>query len=202
MPSMVELTYPLLTSRLCLRPFDGSRDVDDMHAYRGLPEACRYVPFEPSTREQIAERLASPRFVRSQLEFEGEALSLAIEHSGTGRLIGDVVLFWHSLDDRSGEIGYILHPDHHGHGYATEACRALLGLAFEQVGLHRVTAEVDVRNPRSAAVARRLGMREEGVREAASWTKGEWVSYTVFALLEDEWKTSLVGTSAHVPSGS
>jgi RimJ/RimL family protein N-acetyltransferase len=198
MRAMAELSYPVNTDRLRLRPFDASRDVDAMHAYRGLPEACRYVPFEPSTRQQIAERLSNPRFVRSQLEHEGDALSLAVDLSATGQMIGDVVLFWHCQEDRSGEIGYILHPDHQGHGYATEACLALLGLAFDDLGLHRVTAEIDVRNPQSASVARRLGMREEGVRRAATLIKGEWVSHAVFAILEDEWR-QLHSTSTQAP---
>ena len=188
---MLDPSYPVLTERLCLRPIDPDKDVEAMFSYRSLPDACRYVPFPPSTREQIAERLATPRYVRSRLEAEGDVLSLAVALRETDEMIGDVVLFWHSDQDRSGEIGYILHPDQQGHGYATEAARALLGLAFDHFDLHRVTAEVDTRNPGSAAVARRLGMREEGVLRDATWTKGEWVSQVVFAMLEEDWRAGV-----------
>ena len=36
-------------------------------------------------------------------------------------MIGDLVLFWHSAEHKSGEIGYVFHPDVAGQGYATEA---------------------------------------------------------------------------------
>ena len=38
------------------------------------------------------------------------------------------------------ELGWVLHPDYAGHGYATEAVRELLRLCFDELGLRRVTA--------------------------------------------------------------
>ncbi|QXJ20009.1 GNAT family N-acetyltransferase [Actinomadura graeca] len=57
------------------------------------------------------------------------------------------------------EILYSLEPDRWGQGLAVEASRAVLGYAFEVVGLHRITAEIDTGNTTSAAVAEQLGMR-------------------------------------------
>lgn len=57
------------------------------------------------------------------------------------------------------EILYSLEPDRWGQGLAAEASRAVLGYAFEVVGLHRITAEIDAGNTSSAAVAEQLGMR-------------------------------------------
>ncbi|MFI2708002.1 GNAT family N-acetyltransferase, partial [Nocardioides sp. CER28] len=106
----------------------------------------------------------------------------------TGRLAGDVMLFWHSEEHRSGELGYQLHPDHWGRGYATEAGRAALGLAFEELGLHRVIARIDAENPGSAAVLRRLGMRQEAVLHENEWFKGRWSTEIDFAMLDREWR--------------
>ena len=57
------------------------------------------------------------------------------------------------------EIGYTLAPEHHGHGYATEAVRALIDFAYERLDLHSVRAVTDARNTASIRVAERLGMR-------------------------------------------
>jgi RimJ/RimL family protein N-acetyltransferase len=55
------------------------------------------------------------------------------------------------------EIGWHLHPDHWGHGYATEAGAAVLARAFA-AGLSRVIAVTAPENVASQAVCRRLGM--------------------------------------------
>lgn len=57
------------------------------------------------------------------------------------------------------EILYSLQPDHWGRGLAAEASRAVLDYAFGVVGVHRVTAEIDMANPASAEIALQLGMR-------------------------------------------
>ncbi|MDH2414130.1 GNAT family N-acetyltransferase [Nocardioides sp. CER19] len=180
-------TYPIETERLLLRPLT-SEDVDSVHAYQSLPEVCAYVPYEPRTREQVEERLAKPEFTRHELDAEKQALTLGIVVKDTGRLAGDVMLFWHSEEHRSGELGYQLHPDHWGRGYATEAGRAALGLAFEELGLHRVIARIDAENPGSAAVLRRLGMRQEAVLHENEWFKGRWSTEIDFAMLDREWR--------------
>lgn len=177
--------YPLRTERLLLRPL-AADDVDDLLSYRSLPDVCRYVPFEPMTREEIVSRLAT-MWANHQLTEEDQGLTLGVEVAATGRLIGDVVLFWHSREHRSGEIGYVVHPDAAGQGYATEAAHALLGLAFDRLGLHRVIARIDERNEPSARLARRLGMRQEARLVRNEFFKGEWSTELDFAMLADEW---------------
>jgi RimJ/RimL family protein N-acetyltransferase len=135
----------------------------------------------------VRERLRG-LWARQVLEAEGEALFLAVELTATGQLIGDVLLMWRSAEDRGGEIGYVLHPAFSGHGYATEAAHRLLHLAFDDLGLHRVTARVDADNQSSARLAARLGMRQEAHLVQNEWFKGHWSDELDFAVLEDEWR--------------
>lgn len=181
--------YPVLTERLALRPIDPDRDVAAIHAYRSVPEVCRYVPFSPGPVEDLAARLADPERVRSVLDrdAEGQVLSAVVELRGTGEVVGDLVLFWHSDADRHAEVGYVLHPDHEGRGYATEAVRALVGLAFDDAGAHRVTTRIDERNTASVRLVERLGFRQEARFVDAEWFKGEWSTMLVHALLDHEW---------------
>jgi RimJ/RimL family protein N-acetyltransferase len=185
----LEPDYPLVTERLLLRPLDRPSDVADMHAYRSIEEVCRFVPFSPVTLEEMAERFRNPERVRSRIDAEGQVLSLAIERRDTGAMVGDLVLFWHSVADGHAEVGYVLHPDHAGKGFATEATAALIDLAFAGgLPVHRVSARLDGRNTASAAVAHRLGMRHEATYVDGEWFKGEWTTLLVFGLLRDEWE--------------
>jgi RimJ/RimL family protein N-acetyltransferase len=177
--------YPIRTARLLLRPLTDA-DVDALLSYRGRLDVSRYVPFEPMTREGIEQRLAT-QWARTELTDEGQALTLGVELARTGELIGDVILFWHSREHSGGEIGYVQHPDHGGHGYATEAAHELLRLGFEELGLHRIIARVDERNEASAKLLRRLGMREEARLVHNELFKGEWSTELDFAMLADEW---------------
>ena len=98
-----------------------------------------------------------------------------------------MVLQWTSRQHLSGEIGFIVHPDHQGRGYATEASRELLRLAFEDLGLHRVIGRVEARNIGSARVLEKLGMRREAHLIENEYVKGEWQSELVYAMLAREW---------------
>jgi RimJ/RimL family protein N-acetyltransferase len=180
--------YPIVTDRLLLRPLEAPDDVEAMVAYQSRPDVCRYIPYEPRNAEQITERLTSPDRNRSVLDEPGQALAVGVVRQDTGELIGDLMLFWTSAEHRSGEIGYVLHPDHHGHGYATEASAALLELAFAGLDLHRVIARIDERNDASAGVLRRLGMRQEARLVENEWFKGEWSTEIDFAILQSEWR--------------
>jgi aminoglycoside 6'-N-acetyltransferase len=63
----------------------------------------------------------------------------------------------------------------------------VLELAFSTLGLHRVYAELDVRNDASVALCRRLGMREEAHFVQDMMFKGEWADTGIYALLAEEW---------------
>jgi RimJ/RimL family protein N-acetyltransferase len=137
----------------------------------------------------VARRLEDA-WARTVLDGEGQGLTLGVEVADTGQLVGDVLLAWHSLEHRGGEIGYVFHPDVAGRGYATEAVHTLLHLAFDDLGLHRVVARIDARNQPSVRLATRLGMRQEAHLVENEWFKGEWSDELDFALLDREWRAS------------
>lgn len=178
--------YPIRTERLILRPI-AADDAAAMHAYKSDPDAVRYVPYEPLSLADVEERIATT-WSCTRLAEPGEALCLAVEERETGALLGDVVLFWRSETDRSGEVGYIFDARFAGRGYATEAVGALLALGFDGLGLHRIAARIDDRNAASVGVVERLGFRREARLVESEWFKGEWATLLVFALLEDEWR--------------
>ena len=51
---MLTLEHPVRTERLVLRPIDTVGDVDAIHAYASREDVCRYIPWTPKTREEVA----------------------------------------------------------------------------------------------------------------------------------------------------
>jgi RimJ/RimL family protein N-acetyltransferase len=182
---MLRPTYPIATRRLLLRPF-GMDDLEALHAIQSRPDVTRYLMWGPRSRDEVREVLAR-RARSSTLEAEGETLVLAMTLPDSGALVGDVNLHWISLEHRQGEIGFVLHPDHHGQGFAGEAAAVMLRLGFEELGLHRIVGRCDGRNAASAKVMERLGMRREAHFRENEIVKGEWTDELVYAMLADEW---------------
>jgi RimJ/RimL family protein N-acetyltransferase len=185
-----DLEYPLETARLRLRPY-AKTDYDELYDIQSRPDVTRYLYWGPRDRTEVGESLEL-KLRASHLDEEGDNLTLAVVLPETGALIGDVQLIWTSRDHRQGEIGYVMHPDHSGRGYATEAAEVMLWIGFERLGLHRIYGRLDWRNAASARVLERLGMRREAHFRENEYVKGEWTDEIVYAILEPEWRARKV----------
>jgi len=175
----------LRTDRLLLRPYRVT-DVDDLLAIRCDPGAVRYRNWGMPDRVQVEDAVRT-RMVMDRLVSPGDCLVLAAEVRG--RVVGDVSLDWVSAEHAQGQISFAFHSDVHGRGYASEAAGAVLDLAFDHVQLHRVSGSCDARNTVSAALMRRLGMRQEAHFVHSEAVGGDWGDELVFAVLEDEWRS-------------
>jgi RimJ/RimL family protein N-acetyltransferase len=180
---------PVRTDRLLLR-LETSADTDDVFSYQSREDVCRYLLYEPRSREEVEERVVK-NGAATTLEKDGDYLQLALELPATenapARVIGDSYFTIASLENSRGEIGWSLHPDFAGQGYAAEAARAVLEIAFGVIRLHRVYAELDPRNAASIALCKRLGMREEAFFVKDLWFKGDWADTGIYAILREEW---------------
>jgi RimJ/RimL family protein N-acetyltransferase len=183
---VLEPDYPIETERLLLRPFEPG-DLEPLHAIHSRADVARWLYLEPRDEGEAREMLEK-RMQLTSISEPGDRLNLAVVLTSTGQLIGDCMLKLKSLEHRQGEIGYTLHPDHQGHGYATEASREMLRLGFDELGLHRIEGRLEPRNAPSARVLERLGMRHEGRLVENEWVKGEWQSEDVYAILDREWR--------------
>jgi RimJ/RimL family protein N-acetyltransferase len=171
------------TARLRLRPF-GPADAPAVRELAGAREVARSTlniphPYPDGAAEAWIAGHAGAWAAGTQLV-------CAVTTRGDGALVGAVGL---AIDPRhlAAELGYWVGVPHWGRGYATEAARALCGVGFATLGLHRVMARHLTRNPASGRVMRKLGMRPEGVlREAVrKWDRFEDVA--LYAVLAPEW---------------
>ncbi|MFI5261248.1 MAG: GNAT family N-acetyltransferase [Candidatus Limnocylindrales bacterium] len=182
---MLHPTFPIETGRLVLRPYvDG--DAEALYGIQRRPDVTRYLYWQPRSKADVR-RMIERRKTLTQLEREGDGLLLAAVLRTSGALIGDVSLTWSSEEHRQGEVGYVLHPDYQGHGYATEMTELMLRLGFAGLELHRIIGRCDARNRASARVMERLGMRREAHLVENEFVKGEWTSEYVYAILAVEW---------------
>jgi RimJ/RimL family protein N-acetyltransferase len=111
----------------------------------------------------LLSRAASDRFVdRVGSLLEGRGWGLwAVEELATGRFIGFTGLHVPDFEAPflpATEIGWRLRRDAWGHGYATEAARGVLAVAFDDLERDQLVSFTAVPNVRSLAVMRRIGM--------------------------------------------
>lgn len=137
-----------------------------------------YPPTTPDAFALYLKRHRSPTH-------EGHFL---VERS-TRKLVGVVNLMeivWGSFE--GAYLGYYLFLPHQERGYMTEGLRLVLRKAFQDMGLHRVEANIQPQNKRSLRLVQRLGFRKEGFSPRYLKLGGRWRDHERWALLAEEWR--------------
>lgn len=153
------------SDRLVLRPWE-PEDSDFLLDLEGRWEVLRYLGTDRKTLTSRADALASIQRRRAIGEHPIHGLWLITHKDGTR--LGNLLLKPIPLsagerpaDPVDVEIGWHLHPDAWGHGYATEAACAAIVDAFSR-GQERIIAVTHRDNHASQAVCRRVGMHPHG----------------------------------------
>lgn len=171
------------TPRLRLRPFEPA-DAPVVRTLAGAREVAAGTLTVPHPYPEGAAEVWIAH-VRDGWTAGSEAV-FAVTRRDDGTLVGATGLAL-VPQHAAAELGYWVGVPHWGHGYATEAARAVCAFGFAALGLHRIQARHFARNPASGRVMRKLGMRHEGVlREAVrKWDRFE--DLAVYAVLAAEW---------------
>ncbi|MFV3131191.1 GNAT family N-acetyltransferase [Niveispirillum sp. KHB5.9] len=181
----------LLTPRLVLRPLSWA-DTDAMHAILSDAETMRYWSHPPVT--SVEETKAS---MEKALVDDDTVRTWAVTTDGRDCL-GWVTLF--GVRDGIGWVGYILSPTARGKGYGEEAVAGALNHAFGAWGLHRVAANIDPRNHRSAGLLLRLGFTWEGTQRQDFVYGGTYLDTGVFGILASDWQKRRENPPAALPT--
>ena len=151
----------LSTERLVLRPVTAG-DHAALLAHWTQPDVRRFL-FDGAalSAAEVAETIEE-----SIGDFAARGFGIwLIELGSAAGLVGTAGL--RPLGGSGLEIFYSLAPDAWGHGYATEAARAVVEYGLGPLGLPEVLAEVDEGNAASVAVVKRLGMAPYAVVRGA-----------------------------------
>ncbi|XGV94727.1 MAG: GNAT family N-acetyltransferase [Leptolyngbya sp. BL-A-14] len=175
---------PVVTNQLVIRRMEKA-DLPDFLDYQTHPDVLRYMPVKPLTQEQAINFLT--RQAVAEIGDEGGYIVFAIHHKDDKKMIGEVSINILPKAQSKGEIGWSLHPNYQGRGYATEAAQVLLAYGFMHHKLHRITSICDTRNRASSRLMERLGMRCEGHLRQSQFINGAWQDEYIYALLLEEW---------------
>ncbi len=173
----------LTTPRLTLCPFEEG-DFEAVCAFRGDEQVMRYITAAAETPDEVRaflERTKAYAQKQPQTQYR-----FAVVLSSEERVIGGSGLDITNPEQREGEIGYHLHRDHWGRGFATEATKELLRFGFEDLHLHRIFADCLAENTASARVMEKAGMRQEAHFRQNKWSGERWQDTLVYAMLDTD----------------
>ena len=177
----------LSTPRLILRDFNED-DFAAVHDYASDPLVTQYMewgPNKPEDTHAFLQRKVENRRKTPRMEYD-----FAVVLKGDAALIGSCAVALKKPEHREAMLGYVFNRHYWGQGIATEAARAVVNFAFEELHLHRVAAMCNVHNPASARVMEKLGMQREGRLREHCFERGRWQDSFLYAVLEQEWKKS------------
>ena len=175
----------LQTARLILRDFR-EEDWRDVHEYGSDPKVVKYMPFGPNTEDET--KAFINRVLGNQKAQPRISYNFALINKLDDKLIGACAVNIKSVENKEGEIGYILNRRYWNQGYMTEAARKVVSFGFKQLGLHRVIATCDPANTGSYRVMEKIGMQKEGYLREYKLFKGVWRDFLLYSILEKEWQ--------------
>ena len=158
---------PLLTLRLCLRPYEPADAADFFRLLDG--DRTRFQSSFPDRLQAIrAPADAHAALLDFATDWQtGRFYVFGIWHRATTRYLGDICLM--PQNRGQAEIGYYLAATAEGRGYAREALAAVISFGFGAVGSQRLLIRCYADNERGQAVARALGVQLEAPPKRTSW---------------------------------
>lgn len=176
-------TYEKETSRLSLR-FVEESDCADLYEYMSNHKVMQYMTMNPCTSIDEMQTLITNEYLKFVSVFHPSAWVL--EEKATGKVIGHIEL--HSWFDHCAQVAYWLNPLYWKQGFMKEAMSAFCEIAFEQLHMHRLQANIAIRNVASHFVVLNCGFLKEGCLRKAEFFEKEYEDVVVYALLEEEWR--------------
>lgn len=166
----------------------GEEDEQELLALR-RESADFHAPWEPEPtpgRDPYGPEAFALSLARSRQPSDEHNLVRRLED---GLLVGAVNLSNIARGiQQSASMGWWVGRPHAGQGYLTEAVGLALTRAFDELGLHRVEANIQPGNAPSLALARRAGFLREGYSPRFLRIAGAWRDHERWALTLEDWQ--------------
>jgi ribosomal-protein-alanine N-acetyltransferase len=173
----------LTTERLTLRLFQAT-DLQSELKQQQDPEIMRYIR-APQTDEQVIETFEG--MLKPWQGNDREWLGLCVTRTADQQALGTTSFRFEVLDFAITEIGYRLHREFQGQGYAFEAVSALVEFLFGTLKVHKIMAICDPRNISSFKLMQKLGMEKEGLQRKHYKIGEQYTDALLAGLLQEDW---------------
>jgi ribosomal-protein-alanine N-acetyltransferase len=169
----------ITTDRLVLRQMT-TDDVNEMFFLRSDKEVMKYIdrPVAQDTDEAL-------QFINTVTAntAKNESIIWALSLKNDPTLIGYICLWNIRPEHHRGEMGYAMHPQHHGKGIMHEAVKAVLDYSFNILKLHSIEANVNPGNIASIKLLERNGFVREAYFKEDYLYNGKFLDSAIYSLL-------------------
>lgn len=189
---MKSLRVPIskVTKRLIIRPLE----VTDYENWSQAHSCLRPPQNEWDETNWEESELTKKKFrellkIQKEQRTKGYFYSFGIFRKDDGMLLGTVSLMDISRGIfQNAYLGYRIFNIYWGQGYAQEACKAAIDIAFKQLDLHRIEAGISPRNKRSIKTAKALGLRKEGLSKRRLLVNKKWEDMLIYAATKEDFR--------------
>lgn len=171
----------LVGERVVLREFRMD-DVDGTFGVVGDHHVTDWLSFDARTRDQAADMVTG--IVGRAQDYPRREYYLAMTRREKDDLIGFARLGLSGM--KAAKLGFAVAAAEWGHGYATDAARAMVGFGFRELGLHRISAAIGPANSASMAIVTKLGFLPEGRIRDHVFTNGAWRDSLLYSVLAND----------------
>ncbi len=168
----------LTTDRFILRKLSLD-DTDDMYEYAKDLNVTRFLTWSPHKDKGFT--LEYLTYLQTRYK-AGEFYDWAIVCKDSGKMIGTCGFTRLDFKNDFAEIGYVINPEYHGQGIATEVVGRVIKYGFENLMLNRIECRFIEGNDASRRVMEKNGMKFEGIMRGAMLIKGDYKDIGVCAI--------------------
>lgn len=172
------------SDRLILRNLSET-DLDFIYVLESNPLVYLYDENEEPSKEHIYEKYCKriTSMIQNKDKYFVFLIALLPEEIPVGEI--HIQLNWEEICEW--EIGYKLHPDYWGNGYASEAAKLMLKFLFESLNAHKVVGFCNANNKKSANLMERIGMKRDGILREGKLLRKEWCDEFVYSILNRDY---------------
>jgi [ribosomal protein S5]-alanine N-acetyltransferase len=169
-----------------LRPIEAD-DMSAWYEYLRLPHVVKHTSWNVASTEDL-----KPLIETYNSTDESSAIRFVIQEAASNRLVGTIGFHTISIENKTAEIAYDLHPDWWRRGIATAACKAVSRWGLNVYGFVRVQATTLETNENSKQVLQRCGFEFEGKLHCYRMVRGVPRDFLLYSVVSN------VGRPTHV----
>ena len=176
-------TQRIETNRLILRRFEAGDAEAMFRNWASDPEVTKYLTWPAHGSVEVSQWVLDDWMSHYE---EDTFYQWAIVPKDLGEPIGSISVVSRNDNAQLVQLGYCIGKNWWHRGIMTETLQAVLDFFFDEVGVNRVEAIHDVKNPNSGAVMRKCGMTYEATLRQSGWNNCGVCDMAWYAMLRED----------------